>query len=259
MPLESATFISGLVETNPTQTDSVRQGDDHIRLIKAVLKSTFPNLGAAVQRTAADLNNGPVPIGGIIMWSGTVANIPAGWALCDGQNGTPDLRGRFVVGAGGAGHPYQPGATGGSETVTLTGANIPQHAHGVGSLAVDPAGSHQHNFSASTDAGGNSFTFASRRVDGTNEILIGAGGSISITPFGAGGSWTRVGNGGGTSSADLISYNGVHAHSLSGTTGIGGTHSHALSGSTATFGSTTPSAVENRPPFFSLAYIMRTT
>jgi hypothetical protein len=42
---------------------------------------------------------GFVPIGGIIMWSGTVASIPTSWALCDGNNGTPDLRDKFVVGA----------------------------------------------------------------------------------------------------------------------------------------------------------------
>ena len=42
---------------------------------------------------------GGVPIGGIIMWSGTVASIPADWQLCDGTNGTPDLRDKFIVGA----------------------------------------------------------------------------------------------------------------------------------------------------------------
>ena len=43
--------------------------------------------------------SGNVPIGGIIMWSGTIATIPTNWALCDGTNGTPDLRDKFVVGA----------------------------------------------------------------------------------------------------------------------------------------------------------------
>ena len=41
-----------------------------------------------------------IPVGGVIMWSGSVANIPTGWALCDGTNGTPDLRNNFVIGAG---------------------------------------------------------------------------------------------------------------------------------------------------------------
>ena len=52
-----------------------------------------------------------VPKGGIIKWSGAVADIPGGWALCDGTNGTPDLRNRFIVGAG---DTYNPNDTGGS-------------------------------------------------------------------------------------------------------------------------------------------------
>jgi len=42
---------------------------------------------------------GVVPVGGIILWSGTIANIPTNWALCNGAGGTPDLRDKFVVGA----------------------------------------------------------------------------------------------------------------------------------------------------------------
>jgi len=52
-----------------------------------------------------------VPIGGIIQWSGSVGSIPSNFALCDGNNGTPDLRGKFVIGAGGS---YNPDDTGGS-------------------------------------------------------------------------------------------------------------------------------------------------
>lgn len=47
----------------------------------------------------------------ICMWSGAVEDILAGWALCDGNNGTPDLRNRFVIGAG---DTYAPGDSGGS-------------------------------------------------------------------------------------------------------------------------------------------------
>ena len=49
MALESATYIDGLVITNPTGSDSISQGDDHIRLIKKVLKNTFPNATAAIE------------------------------------------------------------------------------------------------------------------------------------------------------------------------------------------------------------------
>lgn len=74
----------------------------------------------------------------VVMWSGSVASIPAGWSLCDGTNGTPDLRGRFIVGAGG---DYAVAATGGAETVTLTAAQMPVHSH---TGTTNSAGEHTH-------------------------------------------------------------------------------------------------------------------
>jgi microcystin-dependent protein len=67
-----------------------------------------------------------VPSGVITMWGGATANIPTGWALCDGTNGTPDLQDRFVVGAG---DQYNVDDTGGSDTVQLTIDEIPSHNH----------------------------------------------------------------------------------------------------------------------------------
>jgi microcystin-dependent protein len=52
-----------------------------------------------------------IPTGVIVMWSGSVASIPTGWVLCDGNNSTPDLRNRFIVGAGST---YSVAGTGGS-------------------------------------------------------------------------------------------------------------------------------------------------
>ena len=69
---------------------------------------------------------GTAPVGCIILWSGVANNIPEGWALCNGQNGTPDLRNRFVVGAGGE---YSPNATGGEKTHALTTSEMPRHRH----------------------------------------------------------------------------------------------------------------------------------
>ena len=92
---------------------------------------------------------GTIPVGGIILWSGT--SVPSGWALCDGQNGTPDLRGRFVLGSGsGTGlTPRTPGQTGGSETHTNTVAEMASHSHNV----IDPG--HAHTFAAhGREAGG---------------------------------------------------------------------------------------------------------
>ena len=64
---------------------------------------------------------GTIPVGGIIMWSGSVASIPTGWALCNGTNATPDLRDKFVVGAGSG---YAVAATGGTAN-----AVVPLHNH----------------------------------------------------------------------------------------------------------------------------------
>ena len=75
-----------------------------------------------------------VPTGVIVMWSGSIASIPTGWLICDGTNGTPDLRNRFIVGAGST---YSVAGTGGSadaivvshtHTATVTD---PGHFHAV--------------------------------------------------------------------------------------------------------------------------------
>lgn len=81
-----------------------------------------------------------IPSGLIAMWSGTVATIPSGWALCNGANGTPNLQDRFIVGAGSA---YSPGSTGGAASVTLTTAQMPVHSHGA---STGGAGGHSHSY-----------------------------------------------------------------------------------------------------------------
>lgn len=68
------------------------------------------------------------PIGAIMIWSGTENNVPEGWSICNGQNGTVDLRDKFVLAAG---ESHNVGETGGSEEVTLTVAQMPSHSHGV--------------------------------------------------------------------------------------------------------------------------------
>lgn len=60
------------------------------------------------------------------MWSCAFTAIPTGWILCDGTNNTPDLRDRFIVGAG---NGYAVGSTGGEATHTLTVAEMPSHNH----------------------------------------------------------------------------------------------------------------------------------
>lgn len=78
-------------------------------------------------RAASFTGVGAMPVGSIILWFGSSDQPPEGWAFCDGENGTPDLRGRFPVGAGGQ---YAVGATGGAATVTLETKHLPKHSHG---------------------------------------------------------------------------------------------------------------------------------
>lgn len=73
-------------------------------------------------------SGGGVPKGSIIIWSGTASDIPDGWALCDGQDGRPDLRDRFVLGGGGT---QTAGETGGEEKHMLTAEEMPSHTHGI--------------------------------------------------------------------------------------------------------------------------------
>ena len=56
MALENGTYVNSLVTSNPASTDGIAQADDHIRLIKSVLKNTFPNITGAVTVTQANLN-----------------------------------------------------------------------------------------------------------------------------------------------------------------------------------------------------------
>ena len=116
-----------------------------------------------------------VPSGVIVMWSGTNANIPSGWNLCDGTNSTPDLRDRFVVGSGST---YTTGDTGGSNTVTLTTSHLPSHSHGVGSISTDAAGSHSHNFNTNTgNAGGHSHSGSTSNTGSHNHTAYWANSS----------------------------------------------------------------------------------
>ena len=81
-----------------------------------------------------------VPTGGIIMWSGSIASIPTGWLICDGTLGTPNLRDRFVIGAGST---YAVAASGGSAD-----AIVVSHTHTASTVDL----SHTHTYQASNYA-----------------------------------------------------------------------------------------------------------
>lgn len=92
-----------------------------------------------------------VPPGVIWPWYHTEEQIvPDGWELCNGENGTPDLRGRFLLGAS---DDHDIGSTGGSEEVTLTIAQMPSHSHSI-ALAIGSAeiGSKTNALRSNTDS-----------------------------------------------------------------------------------------------------------
>lgn len=107
---------------------------------------------------------GGVPVGTIVIWSGTADNIPTGWQLCDGTNGTPDLRDKFVLGAGTA---HSAGETGGEEEVTLTVNQMPSHGHSLS------------NSYGAGNINGNAYNFANKyqRVQADRTSIASAGGN----------------------------------------------------------------------------------
>lgn len=122
--------------------------------------------------------------GMIIMWAGSSGSIPLGWLLCDGTNGTPNLRDKFIIGSGGQ---YATGSNGGSNSLTLTVDNLPAHQHNFDTpYSLDSSGS------GVFDRSGNRLT----RYDGNGETDSGAGnaawyygktalagGNVSATPI----------------------------------------------------------------------------
>ena len=93
---------------------------------------TYDNLYGIIGATPPAAT--PIPSGGIFLWSGSIGSIPAGYVLCNGSNGTPDLRDRFVVGAGST---YSVDATGGSAN-----AIVVTHTH---TASTASNGTHNHD------------------------------------------------------------------------------------------------------------------
>ena len=113
-----------------------------------------------------------VPAGVILLWSGSIASIPSGWNLCDGTNGTPDLRNRFIVGAGST---YAVGATGGADSVTLDASQMPAHTHTF-SGSTNTTGAHTHTVAAGNSGGAdNIITTGNARSNDTSYTTSSAG------------------------------------------------------------------------------------
>ena len=183
-----------------------------------------------------------VPSGIIAVWSGSEGSIPSGWYLCNGSNGTPDLRNRFIVGAG-SGSSYSVGNTGGSNTVTLSTSQIPAHSH--------TTNNHSHNASVSDPGHGHSVS-VSDPGHSHNTSVTGA----KLFP-GYGGAHVPYGGAGG--------YPGTHFNMSNANTGISANASNANTSISVSTGNANPStnntggggSHENRPPYYALCYIMK--
>lgn len=188
-----------------------------------------------------------MPIGGIIMWSGAIIAIPSGWALCDGTSGTPNLRDRFVVGAGST---YAVNDTGGAATVSLSEANLPAHTHSVSATTGGQSADHSHTGYTDTPSltgtvYGISESFAANgQADGV--FAKGAAYNVGGTPQN-----TDVSNG------SRFAINVSHAHNVQ-TYGASVGHTHSF-GPTASSSVGSGTAHQNLPPYMALCYIMKVT
>ena len=159
-----------------------------------------------------------VPSGAILMWSGSIASVPTGWYLCDGTNGTPDLRNRFIVGAGST---YAVNATGGSAD-----AIVVAHTHTGTTGTMSANASHSHSIS---DPGHTHGYFNMSGGNGSFNIGSGLGNNTGTNA-------TTNSSGTGIS---VVSANTDHTHNFT----------------TASSGSSGTNA--NLPPYLALAYIMK--
>jgi hypothetical protein len=189
-PLSTFTDSSGLIaNTNPIILGTDGRPPSTIWLTngffyKFVLATasdvtiqTYDNLYGIVGATPPAAT--PIPAGGILLWSGSIGSIPAGYVLCNGSNGTPDLRNRFVVGAGST---YAVNATGGSadavvvsHTHSITDAG---HNHIIGSsVSSVPTNSNQAPF-----PGSNGATVSSTAITGIVINTSGVSGTNANLP-----------------------------------------------------------------------------
>jgi hypothetical protein len=212
--LSTYTTVNGTIaNTNPIVLDAYGRTPSEIwmqtgysykfiiQTASAVTLQTLDNLYPILQ--SAPAVSATFTAGMIIIWSGSLGSVPAGWVLCDGTNSTPDLRNRFVIAAG---DTYAVGATGGSaDAIVVT------HNHTATSTVTDPGHTHNGNFGSN---GGPS---------GSGPQIYGFNGSTTTT--------------GGTPITTV-------------TTGI------TVATTTANAGTSGINA--NLPPYYALAYIMKT-
>ena len=213
-----------------------------------------------------------LPHGAIIMWSGSISSIPVGWNLCDGSNGTPDLRDRFVIAAG---NNYAVGTIGGNVTVSLTGTAtgtsnaagahdlggsagnttldltmIPAHTHSINDPGhshpiTDPGHQHQDPYA---EGGVESEGFAP--VDGTSGSIGSGKSDFDQSRYWTSSEYTGINATNGTTTGITVTNaaggGSGHTHTIS----TSSTHTHTATLSVSASGT-------SLPPYLSLAYIMK--
>ena len=184
-----------------------------------------------VGKLDATLANAFVPVGGIIMWNGSIAEAEAlsNWAICDGANGTPDLRDKFVLGVGSSANASTAakGEQAGSNSITLSEAQMPSHNHDI----TDPG--HAHNI---TD---NGHTHQGRGLS-LNQVF----GGVGIT----------LGSGQGYTVGYRNANDNFNNANTTNTTGIS-INSNSAGITSQAKGS--GSSIDIRSSYFALCYIMR--
>jgi microcystin-dependent protein len=187
----------------------------------------------AVTTSKINFETALVPLGGIIMWSGTTT--PSGYQLCNGTDlpstsplrpgftNTPNLQDRFIVGAGSG---YVVGNTGGDNSVALGTNNVPYHNHE--GTTYGQSNGHDHAF-----PGDDQLSFASNKFGWTAGSLGNFGYDAKSSASGGNGTMWVTG-------ANRSDHNHTFATDFRFGNAQGGTDAH-----------------ENRPPYYALAFIMR--
>ena len=128
-------IIFCIINSNKSSLN-ISKNKEFFKAKSVTFKARNPGYGRIVSvDDNGNLDSFEFPKGLIVMWSGDISKIPDGWALCNGTQGTPDLRGRFIIGTNPNNNRNstfmvnEMGSTGGSEKHTLTIDEMPSHDH----------------------------------------------------------------------------------------------------------------------------------
>lgn len=177
-------------------------------------------------------SSGEVQTGMIILWSGSTGSIPSGWVICDGNNSTPDLRNRFVVGAGST---YAVNDSGGATALDIS------HTHA--RAGVVDNGAHSHTLTFGSE---NSHTHTVGPVD--------SGGPTATETLDSGSVFTNIASNTHVHQFPAESPGPSASHTHGKTFPSESDHSHTLTGNT---GAASDESMPTIPPYYALAFIMK--